>query len=124
MNEERWREAWEIIEKSQSLSPEDYRALLTSAGIDEEVVLKLIAAAGKQEPSSWSEGSNSTGILPGTTVGGYEVAGPLGRGGMGEIWLARDTELGRKVALKFLPLEKIDSIPRSSFSKRPGLLPA
>jgi eukaryotic-like serine/threonine-protein kinase len=38
-------------------------------------------------------------------IGAYEILSPLGRGGMGEVWLAHDTRLGRKAAVKLLPAE-------------------
>ncbi|HVQ37109.1 MAG TPA: protein kinase [Pyrinomonadaceae bacterium] len=44
-------------------------------------------------------------LEPGTKLGRYEIRKKLGRGGMGEVYLAQDTELDRKIALKILPAE-------------------
>jgi len=42
-------------------------------------------------------------LAPGSRLGPYEVLAQIGAGGMGEVWRARDTRLGRDVAIKVLP---------------------
>src|SRR5262245_7108163 len=56
----------------------------------------------------------SPGMLlpPGTRLGVYEIVTPLGTGGMGEVYRARDTRLKRDVAVKMLPSEVASSPER------------
>ena len=44
-------------------------------------------------------------LLPGTRLGRYEIRSQIGAGGMGEVYLAEDTQLRRRVALKILPAD-------------------
>jgi len=41
----------------------------------------------------------------GTQLGHHEIVSALGKGGIGEVWRARDSKLGREVAIKTLPEE-------------------
>jgi len=57
-------------------------------------------------------------LNPGTRLGPYEIAAPLGAGGMGEVYRARDTRLERTVAIKVIPPEfASDALRKERFER-------
>src|SRR5690242_8141151 len=61
----------------------------------------------------------------GAKIGSYEIRGLLGVGGMGEVYRAKDTTLGREVAIKVLPAELSGDLERlARFEREARLLAA
>ena len=116
MTPERWQQVKEIFDSAIKYLPEHRRVFLSQACRgDEELrseVESLITSHEKEgsfidEPAYYAAAeliANERSELPaGDTIGNYEVLSFISRGGMGEVYLAQDKRLSRKVALKLLP---------------------
>ncbi|MCM3875229.1 MAG: serine/threonine protein kinase, partial [Thermoanaerobaculia bacterium] len=61
-------------------------------------------------------------LSPGSRLGPYEILSLLGAGGMGEVWRAKDTRLGRDVAIKVLPEDFLEGEERKARFEREAKL--
>jgi len=72
---------------------------------------------------NWAGKIKQMTLAAGSKLGPYEIVAPLGAGGMGEVYRARDTRLERTVAIKILPAHvqlRSVSLQRSSADARPS----
>jgi serine/threonine protein kinase len=127
---ERWQEVKKILAAALERPPRVRSAYLDQACAEPEVrhEVESLIAAHDQADSNFMErpspGSNEA-LKSGTTLGPYEILAPIGAGGMGVVYKARDIKLGRKVAIKVLPSALVGDPERlARFQREAQLLAA
>ncbi|HVS83971.1 MAG TPA: protein kinase [Pyrinomonadaceae bacterium] len=115
MESERWRQIKSLLQSALERQPGERSAFLAAACADDEplrkdvesLILSHEQAGGFIESPAFEVMAESLGdqtdSLAGQSFGPYQIIARIGIGGMGEVYLAEDSRLGRKVALKMLP---------------------
>jgi eukaryotic-like serine/threonine-protein kinase len=106
MQAEVWKKIEELFRAAQALPPVKRLEFLNQACPDDPQILGEVQSLLDAAPSaeSFLESSPlSSELAPGAKLGHFEIGELLGRGGMGEVWRAKDGRLNRAVAIKIVP---------------------
>ena len=112
----RHRQISDIYHAALARNPAEREAFVRNACDEDEALRREVESLLQYEPQSSGflespaavmagalEGAAAGHVMAGRQLGPYTIVAPLGTGGMGEVYRARDTKLGRDVAIKILP---------------------
>lgn len=116
LSSERWQRLESLFYEAIALSPEERQSFLAERCAGDEAMRKeaesllvsldqpldLLERPIRNTASEIVTGGKAPARKAGALFGRYEIIRPIGAGGMGRVCLARDTQLRRQVALKFL----------------------
>ena len=130
MTPERWRQITEIFHATLAREPDRQSAFLADA-CGEDVSLRLEVEslmAGHHQADAFGDApllAAERRLLPGASLGSYRIERLIDVGGMGEVYCATDTKLGREVAIKVLPPDVASNPERlARFTREAHLLAA
>ncbi|HBB98221.1 MAG TPA: hypothetical protein DC054_22785 [Blastocatellia bacterium] len=116
MKPDRWQKVKEIFHAALDRPPSDRFAFVSEACAGDEALQKevelLISSDGRggdflnapaYEAAAAMIVDDKSALKPGRVIGPFEIVSFISRGGMGEVYLAQDRRLSRRVALKLLP---------------------
>jgi TolB-like protein/tetratricopeptide (TPR) repeat protein len=126
---ERWQEVKKVLAGALERAPGERPAYLDQACAEPDLrreVESLIAAHEQAQSSFLAQPAIPAKELPiGSRLGMYEILARIGAGGMGDVYRARDTRLGRSVAIKVLPPGFVDDPERlARFQREARMLAA
>jgi predicted unusual protein kinase regulating ubiquinone biosynthesis (AarF/ABC1/UbiB family) len=118
VDSQRWQQIEELYNAALARQPEERSTLLDQADPDlrREVELMLAQKGSLMDRPAWEAlpEDTVTMLAAGHRLGRYEIEAPLGAGGMGEVFRARDTRLNRTVALKVSKIQFSERFEREA----------